>query len=583
MKLSSILASAAYATAMLLSSCGSSSTSDYYDNVDLFAATTSKDGKWSMVNAKGEIVYDSEFKNQPRAAYNGLFSVQEGDGYTVYQAGGKDPQAVIGLEGLKSVGYLEDGLLPVTFPGKRISIVDANGKFKFELIPTKGGEIIRCNPGYQDGMLVYCTEDQKYGYVDKSGNYVIEPLYDEAYEFSEGVAVVGKKKEESGDMAYSVIDKSGNEIFKIKDGYTLQRSMFEYGYIVAQKDDRCFLFNKKGEEIKLNSKAYIVQKYNDKYIIFASSDVEIGVMNFKNEIIIRPKYSEIQFGNGDFFIAKKDSKDKELVKIGTNGEESDERIDYEDMRPFGKFGYMAREGKTYVLLNDSFEKKDRNEFFDYSFNRGDYYVYTDYFNPAAVAEDIVKMIDGNHIGYLELGKSAEDIMSNLTPYDCANKTSYDCPDLSKDGFRYQISVMGNFSEKMADYNYEAYSWSRNYFWNPDSKLMSVILNLSTQGEWGAKGQEALQTALTNAGYKLLKEGTSKTSENYADAVFKKGNVLVYVSTQSNGTHVLISICSDSYEASVLQMMKTAGDSDYTSDTADFGCDIDDSAYENITE
>lgn len=96
----------------MLSSCGSSSRADL-SNVELIPVTTTKDGKWSMINDKGEIVFDSEFKNQPTASYNGLFTVEEGKGLTVYKIGGDKPEAVSGLENLKDAGFLEDGLMPV--------------------------------------------------------------------------------------------------------------------------------------------------------------------------------------------------------------------------------------------------------------------------------------------------------------------------------------------------------------------------------------------------------------------------------------------------------------------------------------
>ena len=537
---------------------------------------TSKDGKWSMINDKGEIVYDSEFKNCPTPSYNGLFTVKEGKGLTVYKADGKKPEAIAGLENLKDVGYLEDGLLPVTFPNKRISIVDAKGKTKFELNPIKGAEITSCASAYKEGMLLVETEDNKYGYLDKEGKTVINPDYDQAAGFSEGLAIVCKAKEkDSNEYSYSVIDKSGKVLFNIKEGYDLRTYYFSYGYIIAKKDDRVYLINSKGEETKLSSKISRIYDYNDKYIIFISEDGDMGVSNMNDEIIVRAKYDQIIFGNGDFFLAKKDSDDKELVKIDSNGEESDEKIDYEEIYPFGHFGYFAKEGKTYVLLDDEFHKKGKEEFFEIEpyTSWGSGTVNSDYFNTGEVASTMVKMIEGNKVGNLKLGALASQIFRGKSPSDYTYKSEVEFDDLAKKGFRYNISVYGTFSEKIADYDYDYYSYDRHYYWNPASKMSIISIVMESSSEWGKKGQDALKDALSSAGYKFLKEG--KFGENYS-AAFKKGNVIVIAESDFDGKKAIVGICDGQYEANVLSNIKPLDGSENENESNDYKFTDDDS-------
>ena len=52
--------------------------------------------------------------------------------------------------------------------------------------------------------LICITKDDKYGFIDSSGNVVSEPQWDDAYSFSEGFAEVEK------DGKWSLIDKLGN-------------------------------------------------------------------------------------------------------------------------------------------------------------------------------------------------------------------------------------------------------------------------------------------------------------------------------------------------------------------------------------
>lgn len=411
------------------------------------------------------------------------------------------------------------------------------------------------------------TQEDKYGYVDKSGKPVIAPDYDVVSDFSEGLAIVGKRDDkESDEYSLSVIDKSGKTQFKIKEGYRPISEQFNYGYILAKKEDRVYLINSKGEETKLNSKISYVRDYNDKYIIFANEDGEVGVANFNDEIIIRAKYDTIIFGNGDFFLAKKDSDDKDYVKLDTKGEESNEKIDYEEVYPFEQFGYFAKEGKTYVLLNEDFKKKGKEEFFDVnpSWSRGS--VYTDYFNTGEVASTMVKMIEGNKVGNLKLGAPASQIFRGKSPKDYTYKSFEEFDNLKKEGFRYEISVAANFSANIADYDYDYYSYDRHYYWNPASNIFQIILLMKAESEWGKKGQESLKNALSSAGYKLLKEG--KYSQNYA-AAFKKGNIIVLALSSFDGETANVLLIDGQYEANVLSNIMPLDSSENSDANNDF--------------
>jgi hypothetical protein len=59
-----------------------------------------------------------------------------------------------------------------------------------------------------EGDLFYIIQNDKYGYIDKDGNVIIQPLFDQAFDFSEGYArvVIGKK--------YGFIDKNGTIAIK---------------------------------------------------------------------------------------------------------------------------------------------------------------------------------------------------------------------------------------------------------------------------------------------------------------------------------------------------------------------------------
>lgn len=532
-----------------LQSCGSSSS--WTDNVDLIPVLTSKDGKWSMIDPRGEIVYDSEFKNCPTVAYNGLFSVEEGKGYSVYKIGGKSPELVNRLENLKSVGILEDGLMPVTFPGKRISMVDQKGETKFELNPVDGVEIINCAPNFQDGLLVFETADNKCGYIDTNGEIAIKPKFDFAYSFSEGLAVVGKYSESKEEKPiYRVIDKKGDEVFRLNAEFNLKTTTFIHDLLIAERDDRCYLIDRQGNETKLPSKIHRISDFDGTYIIFSDEDDEEGIADMNGDILVRPKYHSIMFGNNGDFLAKKNDGDKTMIRINAQGDEIGEEIDYEYIYNLWKFGYIAKEGDSYVMLDDDFKTKNKTEFNNWNFIVTHGAVYSDYFDAAEAATKMVKMIDGNKVGSLTLGDHPSQIFKNENPKDYTFSTHTNFDDLDHSGFRYKISVSGTFTESISDYeyNYDYYDYNYNtrYFWNPSSKLYYIQINVSSECEWGKLGQDELVKAIKAAGYTPIKEG--KTPDHYA-AAFKKGGTMVIATSEFNGNNAKVTVfdCSDGNE------------------------------------
>ena len=84
-----------------------------------------------------------------------------------------------------------------------------------------------CNSGkvdvitYEDSKtwfhedLICIVIDGKYGYVDKTGKTVIEPKYDYAYSFYNGLAAV-VVKDSDGVLKYGFIDKSGKYVVEPK-------------------------------------------------------------------------------------------------------------------------------------------------------------------------------------------------------------------------------------------------------------------------------------------------------------------------------------------------------------------------------
>lgn len=520
---------------MLLPSCGNGSD-DKLDNIDLIPVKLTKDGNWSMINANGEVVFDSEFKNEPSYSYNGFFSVEENDGYTLYKEEKGKPVAVKGLEGLKAVGYVEDNLVPVVYKNSRITIVDTKGEKKFELGPVNGVEVTNCDTGFEGGMLRFKTDENLYGYYDTSGNVAIKPAYKSATSFSEGVAVVSRESHDSTSVSshpnYEVIDKKGNTVFKIKEGYELNGLTFQGGYLETRNDDRIVLFDKKGEYIKLPAKIRNITAISGGYLIYSDEEGEYGVADIKGEIIIRAKYDELMFAGPKSFFAQKKGNEKEVIYLNEKGEET-KTLDFEAILPAGKFGYFAKDGNTYSQLDKDFKPKTKEEFYDIGLTQSaSYWIESDYFNPGAIAKIIASYFEGDKVGKYKLGEQASTILKEKNPEDYRYSSKCDFPDLDKKGFRYDITFTGHFTESIADYDYNYYGPS-TYHWNTDAKLFSMDIDLSCRSDWGKEGQKELVEAFKAKGFKIVKEGDSSSHEAML-AAMKKGTVILLIGSDKKG-------------------------------------------------
>ncbi|MEG1207132.1 MAG: WG repeat-containing protein, partial [Angelakisella sp.] len=90
-----------------------------------------------------------------------------------------------------------------------VATVQKNGKFGYV---SQTDNIVVVQPVYSDvwsstfGLIPVKTQTGKWGYVDRVGNTVIEPQYDDAYIFADGVARVGKGGK------YCLIDLTGKEL-----------------------------------------------------------------------------------------------------------------------------------------------------------------------------------------------------------------------------------------------------------------------------------------------------------------------------------------------------------------------------------
>lgn len=478
-----------------LASCGGSS-GPIENAIEYFPFQLESDGKWGMIDKDGEVLFSEEFKSEPSPVIDGVFFVSEGDGYTLYKASDK-PKPINGCEKLLSVGIMTDGIVPISRENERITIINKSGETVAVLNPVAGKEIVYSSPMYSDGLLVAMNQDEKYGAVDKSGKVAVDFKYDQLYNFSEGYAFA--RKETNSGSKIIVLDKKGKEIASLKKDYSLVSTEFNHGLALVTDDDMRYGFvDTKGEFKRAPGKVQAIGDFNSDNYVYANDSGEWGVMNMDGDVVIRAKYNSLKMLNDDRYLAV--NRDEYLI-LDSKGETIKEFDEYSWMSVLpGSNNLIARENSHYILIDDNGKALNKEEYKDITISPRTMTIMSDFFNVDGIVADVLESIKDNGIGKYKIGQRASQL--GLSAEDYAGSYSFRDESLNKTGYKYQIHFSGQTNERIAESNWDPYSYQSHYSFNPSSEVETLIMEVSTDRDCWDKVKAKLFSDLKAKGYKL---------------------------------------------------------------------------------
>lgn len=155
---------------------------------------------------------------------NGLAAVRLGERWGFVDSAGK---LVVNPQYAMALPFSTEGIAGVRVEGGKWGAIDKTGKMVInpqfdgnflsrggsrilELIDPRVEDISRV--AYSEG-LAEVSSGEKHGYVDTSGRYVLNPQFDYAQPFIDGLAWVVANPNDSGEVKVGYIDKTGNFIW----------------------------------------------------------------------------------------------------------------------------------------------------------------------------------------------------------------------------------------------------------------------------------------------------------------------------------------------------------------------------------
>ncbi|RQW09231.1 WG repeat-containing protein [Paenibacillus rhizophilus] len=197
--------------------------SDFYFTDGLAVAYAPEGGKMGFVNTSGELTIPYLYTHE-RGFSEGLAVVQNSKGkYGYIDAAGK---TVIPFQ-YRDGGDFSEGLAAVK-----------NSKGKWGYINTSGKTVIpfkyKGAGNFSEGLAIAYNSSGKAGFIDKNGKLIIAyQQYNRAFNFKEGVALVGIESSSGSDGKFGYMDRQGQLLTALE--YRVESSSFHNGAAVAFK------------------------------------------------------------------------------------------------------------------------------------------------------------------------------------------------------------------------------------------------------------------------------------------------------------------------------------------------------------
>lgn len=251
-----------------------------YDEAQDFSnglACVSLNGKSGFINRNGKVVVPLIW-DAADSFSEGLAVVEINDKSGCIDITGK----IVLAPKFANLHQFSEGLIAYEDNNGKWGFIDRTGKV---IIEPKYGGIWGPFGTFIDGLCLMNVWNSafKYGFIRKNGEEAIGFMYDEAKQFSEGLAAVRKEKK------YGYINKEGETVIPFDYDYAYS---FENGIAQVKQNERYGFINKKGEDVTPIHYLGIISSFKEGVAIVRNENRKYGFINEAGKEIVTPKYDE---------------------------------------------------------------------------------------------------------------------------------------------------------------------------------------------------------------------------------------------------------------------------------------------------
>lgn len=253
-----------------------------------FKTTDSSD--WGIMGTDGRLLTANTFSRQPSVVINSRFTLPDDKGNRQLYEASATPQPVSPKHFTQIGHFFEEVTIAQKETDSPLLLINKKGETVAKLANYQGYTLLMAH-NFSEGRALVYTAAQKYGYIDTRGKMVIKPSYDCAYDFSDGLAIVGLA-DEQGRMAYQAINPQGEVVFHISLQNNRINGEFSEERLLCKdlNQNYCSYLDKSGKTV-LYLPDNILESTNfthEAAIILSAGG--IGVINKSGKILIPANY-----------------------------------------------------------------------------------------------------------------------------------------------------------------------------------------------------------------------------------------------------------------------------------------------------
>lgn len=332
---------------------------------------------------------------------NGYFSASTPDGVTVYSFSNGKAEAVSGLSGLKTAGFMSCGVIPVCRPGGHIELVDGNGE-RVALLELENGDITECAPYFVDGVLVVTDRDGYQGLVDTKGKFIIVPTYESIGPIADGKMIAMSDKEHGSLLLqhYYVIDTDGKMVYDFEENVPVSLTLKNDKAVIRSEQGFAVLDVNNGVMTELPSFVRHIDSAARGYIVYRDAKGLRGLLDLDGNTILGASYRQLRIGPDGTVAANTGTKWMVIdIKTGLHRDMPDlMMLSPIEAAAYDKgFAFVGKSSAGYFIINRNGDRMNSEPLREVDYSRlSTAYVATDY--PAFTAPE---EMPGDYTGEFE--------------------------------------------------------------------------------------------------------------------------------------------------------------------------------------